>query len=187
MIWKATRGGSISLNTHAGKIQNYLDNEYEAHDYTNSNKFGFGFSSATNLGSYSMAYNIGYGTLGFNTTFGLGWNNYLTLNVGIPTGGELILQRKLFQFTDNQPGGITIGAFIKREYYSYFEKPNSTFDIQIIPKNWAPVDLYGGRSMFHFGFLHGTIIHGFVSYGHSPQLNSGLFNIGILLGTDIFK
>lgn len=185
--WKSSKGITFTYNNQAPKIRNYLNREYGAGVYPDLNKLGIAISRATNKGSYAWGYNIGYKALGLNSTFGLGWNNYLTLNVGIPSGGELILQHKVFEYSSRRsPSGIAIGAFIKRDYFGYNEPAVTLTDAFRTPK-LAPIDVYGGRGMFHIRLIYQAMVHGFVSYGYSPQLDTGIMNIGIVVGADIFR
>jgi len=185
--WKSTKGGAFSFNTQSPEIKNYLNKNYDTKSYPDLNKLGIAFSSASNEGSFAWGYDIGYKALGLNATWGLGWNNYLTLNAGMPSGGELILQHKIFQHSANRaPGGIAIGAFIRRDYYGYYKPSDSITGIYNIPE-LAPIDSFGGRGMFHFRFFYEAMVHGVVSYGYSPQLDTGILNIGIVVGADLFK
>lgn len=188
--WKSTKGGLVSANNNAGEINRYLVENFEAQETHNLNKLGVGYASATNADIMAFGYNFGYNAMGINATFGIGLGNFITLN-GSLNEWEAILQRRiLYRSTNESLGGITLGAFAKKEYYAYKKDDNTAIglfkDIYHI-NNRAPIDLYGGRSMFHWRFLYDVMIHGFVSYGYSPQLDDGILEVGVVFGMDHFE
>ncbi len=183
--WKSSQGLAYSSNNRTSHIKEYVRDQSEEsvteNDFWNLNKQGYGLLYAKNATSFSWGFSLGYRVFGANATFDLGRENFVTVNVAVSGGAELILQRKLFHIKEgNLAGSITFGLFGKRDYYArsgtgMFAGPNFDF-----------IHLFGGRSMFHFAHRD-NILHGFASYGYSPELEVGVLNVGISIGGSIFR
>ena len=183
--WHSSGALAYSSNNQSGAIKHYIrevtNRPLRDKDFWNLNKPGYGIAMARNSGSLSMGFNIGLRLLGVNATVDLGHENYMTANLAAAGEAELILQRKIIHKKSGPiTGGMALGVFGKRDYYGIegtetLSSPHLKY-----------INIFGGRSMVH---LQGEEmgLHGFLSYGYSPEIDAGILNIGIAIAVDTFQ
>lgn len=187
LSWKSSSSIAYSSNNNSGAIKRYLkkeNNSLRDKDIWNLNKQGYGLILSKNFENFAVGANVGYPVFGINWTFDIGWNNYITTNLALAGGAEIILQRRIFyQNQGRLTGGLTMGIFGKRDYFGYDPGENSN---SLIKTNY--LNIIGIRSMLHLNDHHWRqSFHGFVSYGYSPELNDRILNVGFAFGEDFFK
>lgn len=183
--WHSSAALAYSSNNQTGAIKQYIrevsNRPIRDNDFWNLNKQGYGIAMAKNMGSLSMGINIGLRLLGVNATANLGYDNYITANLAANGGAELIFQRKVIHKKSGAiTGGMALGLFGKRDYFAIEGlETMSGPDLKYI-------NIFGGRSMVH---LQGDELglHGFLSYGYSPEIDAGILNIGIAIAVDTFR